>query len=132
MNRFQTEGLDLNTEQLTNRLATSFQPQQLEDTSEVIDPSMPPSAPATTFGPVRSMVAAVVTAFGSTLVDPNNSQGIDPVLMSLVRQVREDREEELANFFEPVQFNWSKQRYRIRVAAREFSQHTYADYSECD
>jgi len=130
MNRFDTEGLDLDTGEWTERLAKSYSFTQPADTSSPLDPTDSQLLPATTFGPVRSAVAAVVTAFGITLVDRNNSQFIHPVLQSVVLCSRQQHDEQVAKFFEPVRFNWSKQRYRVKTIARNFSENTYADYPD--
>ena len=78
-------------------------------------------------GAVRSMVAAVVTAFGF-LACGESSRQIHPVWMSIVRRLHENEEERFAAFFEPVTYSWNKRQHRLRVAARKFSEETDADY----
>ncbi len=45
----------------------------------------------------------------------------------MVRQMR-DEEERVAGFFQPVDFAWYRDVQRARLAAREFSEQTDADY----
>ncbi len=39
-----------------------------------------------------------------------------------------EEEERVADFFEPVTFNWDKDIYAARMAARRYSEQTHADY----
>lgn len=129
MNAFPTDGLGLEcvgVDRLTRQLESAFQ--QPASTSELLDPASACFNQPNVLGPFRSAMAAVVTAFGMSIVKSYDSQHIHPVWESFAWQTCEDREEEKTSFFEPVRFNWDKKRHRIRVAARNYSKRTHADY----
>lgn len=124
-----TAGMDLrflSSEELAKFLDGSLQ--QQVGTSEPLDLTKATFARPSTFGPFRSAFAAVVTAVGTSIADRQCSQRIHPVWSSLLQQHRDYGDEQVADFFEPVRFSWSKQRYRVRVAARQYSRETHADY----
>lgn len=124
-----TAGMDLrflSPEELTRFLDRSLQ--QQVGTSEPLDLSRAAFARPGTVGPFRSALAAVLTAVGTSIADRNCSQRIHPVWSSLVQQHRDYRDEQVADFFEPVRFTWNERRYRVRVAARQYSRETHADY----
>ena len=75
--------------------------------------------------PVRCFIGAVLTAFGTIMRPSESSRQIHPVWMSYVRRLEE---EQVAEFFEPVEFTWDDDVYVARRAARRYSQQTHADY----
>ena len=75
--------------------------------------------------PMRSFVGAVVTAFGVSWCGDSSAQ-IPPMWNAIVRRLQE--EERVADFLEPVTFNWDEDIYIARMAARRYSEQTHADY----
>ena len=75
---------------------------------------------------IRSIMANVLIAFG-TVLQTERSRPIDPELIKAVRLWKEEQEE-VADFFEPVTFNWDEDVYIALEAARKFSEQIHADY----
>lgn len=76
---------------------------------------------------VLTMAAAVCAAFG-WVVRPGESPPIDPLQITITRSLEQREEEPVADFFEPVSYNWNRHLYRASVAVREYSEHIDADY----
>lgn len=80
-------------------------------------------------GRVRHLLAqatgSVVTALGMGWCGESSAQ-IHPVWVAEVRRLQE--EERVADFFEPVTFNWDEDIYIARMAARRYCEQIHADY----
>ncbi|MBN2295612.1 MAG: hypothetical protein JXM70_24490 [Pirellulales bacterium] len=76
--------------------------------------------------PLRSLMAKAVIAFG-TVMPSERSRPISHELIMVVRPYAEDREE-VADFFEPVTFNWDEDVFEVREAIRRYSEQIHADY----
>ncbi len=129
MNRFSTDGLvvygdPIPRKSLEHQFALGYG-QPVQTTETIVSPAAM-ELRHHGIGHVRSALAAVVTAFGTVVGGPGSSP-IHPFWMEMVRYIHED-EDDVADFFEPVRFKWDKQQYRVRSAARKYSEETHADY----
>jgi hypothetical protein len=74
-----------------------------------------------------NMAAAVCSAFGYVL-KAGDSPSIPAQQIEIVWTLQQREEERVADFFEPVKYEWNECLYRARLAARRYSDQTHADY----
>ncbi|MHB8902548.1 MAG: hypothetical protein ACYC6Y_27620, partial [Thermoguttaceae bacterium] len=84
-------------------------------------------APARRRAPARSLMAAVVLAF-RPITEAESSRSINPFWIAVARRLEDEEDTDLATFFEPVTFKWSRGIQRVRNMAREYCNQTHADY----
>lgn len=83
--------------------------------------------PARRRAPARSLMAAVVLAF-RPVTESESSRSINPFWISVARRLEDEQETDLATFFEPITFKWSRGIQQVRNMAREYCNQTHADY----
>jgi len=129
MSTVSTEGLDFKTDRLTPNQPRGHLDQLLPEgcvSTDPLDLHADALAPHSGPHPMRSFVVAIVTAFG-TILPGESSRRIHPVWMTMLHCLQEE-EERVTDFLEPVTFNWDRDIHIARMAARGYSQQTYADY----
>ena len=75
---------------------------------------------------IWSFMAKAAMAF-RTVIPSDRSRPMDSELIMAVRYCKEDQEA-VADFFEPVTFNWDHKVYTALEAVRRYSEQTHADY----
>jgi len=125
-----TDELNISPETLTRaelrRVASTLQRE--EQTASTDYTSIPYEFATPRQRPVIwGVAAAVVTAVGSAL-HSRQPAATDTLRTAITRYVTHRKEERVADFFEVVEYNWSRELYRASVAVREYSEHIDADY----
>lgn len=88
---------------------------------------MPSNTPRSQVSSARIATMAVATVLGA-MVTEAGSDRVDPIWVSMASTIADGANNYAADFIEPVEFKWSKRRHRIRMAVKQYSEETHADY----
>ena len=89
---------------------------------------VPSNATRSHANPARVATMAVVATVLGAMVTDTGSKGINPIWVSMASNIADGANNYAADFIEPVEFKWTKRRHRIRMAVKQYSEETHADY----
>ena len=134
MSTISTEAFPLETEQLTpDSFQANLDLPVLNETglTDTLDCHTHSLTLDRQFPQVRSCFVSAMIAFG-TVIPGEYSQPINPdipaVWEMMATYCSEEDQAEVADFFEPVTFNWDQDVFEVREAIRRYSEQIHADY----
>ena len=135
-----TESLSIDTERIDRILSSFYEREMTEDFSSNMTEEYPvvtshlrlpisehvSSLLGNTF---KNLASSWLVGIGICWSKENSAQ-ILPLWWDLGRAAvrRQRQEEKIADFFEPISYEWDEDIYQAIIAAEEFSERTHADY----